>query len=161
MLFFVIIRFRASANISLNLFLNIYLFWLLHLSQKNSILFIFLIFFYSQLPHVLNSYCFSWYYPKSKNKRRIFADSNPPKCIANFLTISIHFKWDLMSYQTQKVIKEIVYLKDYILLCYAIFEINIAKNNWLPHLNQTLSFNGSFVLISALCIYRIRYYLVL
>ena len=54
----------------------------------------------------------------------------------------------------------ILYLKEYVLLCYAIFEINIAKNNWLPHLNQTLPFNDSFVLISALFIYCILNWLV-
>ena len=54
----------------------------------------------------------------------------------------------------------ILYLKEYVLLCYAIFEINIGKNNWLPHLNQTLPFNDSFVLISALFIYCILNWLV-
>ena len=111
MLFFAIIRFRASANISLNLFLNIYLFWLLHLSQKFSILFysIFLFFLF-------------WI----------------ASCIKFWL------------------FQLILYLKEYVLLCYAIFDINIAKNNWLLHLNQTLIFNDSFVLISELCIYSIR-----
>ena len=47
--------------------------------------------------------------PKIKeHKEGFFTVSNPPKCIANFRTLPMHFKWDLMSYQTQKIIKEIV-----------------------------------------------------
>ena len=115
MLFFAIIRFRASVNISLNLFLNIYLFCLFIYLKFFSILF----------------YLSSWFFL--------------------FLIASCIKFW---------LLQLILYLKEYVLLCYAIFEINIAKNNWLPHLNQTLPSNDSFVLISALRIYRIRYCLV-
>ena len=56
--------------------------------------------------------------------------SNLLKSTSNFRTLSIHFKWDLMSYQTQKVIKEIVLL-------------NIAKevkeiNKWEVNSNKKI-----------------------
>ena len=104
MFFFAIIRFRASANVSQNLFLNIYLFWLLHLSQK----FLF--------------YLSSWFF--------LFSIAS---CI-KFSSLQL-----------------ILYLKVYVLLCYAIFEINITKiADRLTYSNT--SFWLSFVLISALYI---------
>ena len=87
MFFFAIIRFRASANISLKFFLNIYLFWILDLSQKNLL------------------YLSSWFF---------------------LLSIASSIKFSLLQL--------ILYLKEYVLLCYAIFEINIVKNNWQTHL---------------------------
>ena len=108
MLFFATIGFRASTNISLNLFLNICLFWLLHLSQN---------FFYFILLYFL-FFLFS---------------------IASCIKFSL--------------LQLILYLKEYVLLCYAIFDINIAKNSWLPHQNKTLPFNDFFVLISVLYIF--------
>ena len=113
MFFFAIIRFRASANISLNLFLRSYLFWLLHLSQKISILFLFLIFF--------------------------------------LFSISSSIKFSLLQL--------ILYLKEYVLLCYAILRLILQKiADWLTYSNT--SFWWSFVLISALYIYRIISWLV-
>ena len=78
-----------------------------------------------------------------------------------FYLSSWFFLFSIASFIKFWLLQLILYLKEYDLLCYAIFDINIVKNNWLPHLNQTLPFNDSFVLISALCIYCIRYCLVL
>ena len=106
MLFFATIWFRASTNISLNLFLNICLFWLLHLFQK---------FFY--------------------------------------FILLIYFLFSIASSIKFWLLQLILYLNEYVLLCYAIFDINIAKNSWQTHLNQTLPFKDSFLLISVLCIF--------
>ena len=100
MLFFATIGFRASTNISLNLFLNICLFYLATSSISNFFYFILLYFLF-----VLFS-------------------------IASCIKFSL--------------LQLILYLKEYVLLCYAIFDINIAKNSWLPHQNKTLPFNDFF-----------------
>ena len=78
-----------------------------------------------------------------------------------FIYLLDFFLFSIASSIKFSLLQLILYLKKYVLLCYAVFDINILKNNWLPHLNQTLPFNDLFVLISALCIYRIRYCLVL
>ena len=107
MFFFAIIRFRASANISLNLLLNIYLFWLLHLSQKNLL------------------YLSSWFF--------LFS-----------IASSIKF-WFLQL---------ILFLKEYV-FCVMLFLILILQKIADRLTYSNTSFWWSFVLISALYIYRI------
>ena len=45
---------------------------------------------------------------KMQNKKLFFAVSNPPKCIANLRTLSMHFKMNIEIYQTSFVMKEVL-----------------------------------------------------
>ena len=50
----------------------------------------------------------NWYTQNQTTKRSVFAFSNPPKCIANFRKLPIHFNRRFDCYQTPSVIKDIV-----------------------------------------------------